>query len=233
MKYIVYIIILHTIITPLYGQGNQEQEPVEEPTAFIGISLIEQRTRRWATDTQAIQTYAQQHSIPVRIYFSDNDEYLQTYQIDTLIDSGIQMLIISAPDTDLIRASLQKAKKHNIYIIAYDTLITHTEAIDFFIGFDTNAFGNSYNTVDIQELKQVIDNSRRYIYFMDTRILATRTLELGFQFLSEKPSLKNYQTMDNGTIQVPALLLAPTVITKENYIPILIDSNIISQDALQ
>jgi putative multiple sugar transport system substrate-binding protein len=70
-----------------------------------------------------------------------------------LINKGIKVLIISPQDGDAAAAAVEAAKKEDITVIAYDRLITNTDAVDYYVTFDSLAVGAA-------QAQYLIDNAK-------------------------------------------------------------------------
>jgi len=77
------------------------------------------------------------------ILFSQGSSAREKENVETLINKGIKVLIICPHDGDAAAAAVEAAKKEGITVIAYDRLITNTDAVDYYVTFDSIAVGKA------------------------------------------------------------------------------------------
>jgi len=75
------------------------------------------------------------------LQYADDDIALQTRQIETMIDNGAKILIISAIDGTALTATLDRAAKKGVKVIAYDRLIRQSPHVDVYATFDNFEVG--------------------------------------------------------------------------------------------
>lgn len=220
----------------IHARSQEESQKQEEPKkSSIGVSFQDQRTRVIVKARDVFYHYGEEHNVDVRIRFSDNDKYIQAYQIRNLVDSGIDILIIYAESSDEIIKALIYAKDHNVFIIAYDKLITDTFAVDFYVGFDFEILGltDTSPRINIDAVKQVKYGKLNQTYFYDVIVLAQATIALADRFLTHPPQYTKYTQVDNNSREVSALLIDAIQITKDNYEDILIKQDIIDEKTIE
>lgn len=61
--------------------------------------------------------------------------------METLLSQNIDVLIICAQDASAAAAAVEEAKDAGVTVIAYDRLITGTDAVDYYVTFDSFAVG--------------------------------------------------------------------------------------------
>lgn len=112
-------------------------------TVEVGIVLPTKDEPRWVQDetrfTEALK--ATNHS--VEILFSQGSSAKEKENVDALIAKGIKVLIICPQDGGAAAAAVEAAKKEGIKVIAYDRLITSTDAVDYYVTFDSIAVGEA------------------------------------------------------------------------------------------
>lgn len=213
---LVVLIVMSLISCATHARGNQEEEKLNR---IIGVSLPEQRSTRWVRDKFAMEQYARDHDIQIQIRFSDNDENLQAYQIRNLVNAGIVVLIVAAESSDPIRHVLEYAHEKKVFVMAYDTMISNTQAIDFYIAFSPGSYRDiSFGeTLDASLLQQVVDGTQESILYANTIELAQSAVSMAYQFIDTHLKARNYQRINNGSKNIPTLIIEPIRITKQNY----------------
>lgn len=109
----------------------------------IGIVLPTKDEPRWVQDEQRFKEALKDTDYSVEILFSQGTSAKEKENVDALIAKGIKVLIICPQDGDAAAAAVEAAKKEGIKVISYDRLITNTDAIDYYVTFDSIAVGKA------------------------------------------------------------------------------------------
>lgn len=227
------VIILNSIgvIYNGYSNGTSGEHATQLP--IVGVSLPNQRSIRWVYDTQIMKAFTSDKGISLQLLFSDDNPVYQAYQIERLIASDIDILIVSAENHESIRSALALAKSKRILVVAYHTLITDTNAIDLFVAYDEQRYGDALYEVNIIDLGKVINRKIPFLYYFDSRVLAEMTCYHALRLYSNRKYVKRYKHINNGSTRILAEWLSPIQITRKNYKSLLIESGIISSEDLQ
>lgn len=119
----------------------------------VGIVLPTRDEPRWLQDEARFKSLLEEKNYTVDILFSQGNSETELSNVETLISRGIKVLIITAHDGAAAAAAVQKAKDEGIMVIAYDRLITDTDAIDYYVTFDSIAVGEA-------QAKYLVDNAQ-------------------------------------------------------------------------
>jgi putative multiple sugar transport system substrate-binding protein len=96
---------------------------------------------RWTQDEARFQEALEQAGYDVEILFSEKDSAKEKANVESLITKGIKVLIITPVDGTAAAASAQAARDAGVKVISYDRLIRETEAVDYYVTFDSLAVG--------------------------------------------------------------------------------------------
>jgi len=107
----------------------------------VGIVLPTKDEERWVQDEQRFKDAIKDTKYKTEILFSQGSPAKEKENVETLINKGIKVLIICPPDGDAAAAAVEAAKKEGIKVISYDRLITNTDAVDYYVTFDSVAVG--------------------------------------------------------------------------------------------
>ncbi|CAI6080730.1 sugar ABC transporter substrate-binding protein [Cohnella sp. JJ-181] len=107
----------------------------------VGIVLPTKDETRWVQDEQRFKEALSDSKYTTEILFSQGSSAKEKENVETLINKGIQVLIICPQDGDAAAAAIEAAKKEGIKVISYDRLITNTDAVDYYVTFDSVAVG--------------------------------------------------------------------------------------------
>ena len=133
----IFLLLLITLC--IAGCDNTEQNISQGKT--IGVALPNQIVQRWIQDGDNIKAGLEAKGYNVDLKYAEDNVYTQTDQIDTMIERGVNCLVISAIDSNKLHGVLEKAKKKNIPIIAYDRLLMDTDAVSYYATFDNKGVG--------------------------------------------------------------------------------------------
>jgi ABC-type xylose transport system substrate-binding protein len=115
----------------------------QDITGRVGIVLPTRDEPRWVQDETRFQQALEDAGYGVRILFSQGDSARERANVEDLITSGIEVLIITPHDGDAAAAAAEAAKAAGVVVISYDRLITNTDAVDYYVTFDSVAVGEA------------------------------------------------------------------------------------------
>ena len=107
----------------------------------VGIVLPTKDEPRWLQDQAQFEAILGDAGFTNQVLFSQGSSATEKTNVETLISQGIDVLIICAQDGAAAAAAVEAAKDAGVTIIAYDRLITGTEAVDYYVTFDSFAVG--------------------------------------------------------------------------------------------
>ncbi len=107
----------------------------------VGIVLPTKDEPRWVQDEERFKAALDDSDYTTEILFSQGSSAKEKENVETLISKGIDVLIICPQDGDAAASAVEAAKKEGITVIAYDRLITNTDAVDYYVTFDSVAVG--------------------------------------------------------------------------------------------
>lgn len=107
----------------------------------IGIVLPTKDETRWVQDEERFLEALKDTNYKTDVLFSQGSSAKEKENVDALISKGIKVLIICPFDSNAAGASVQAAKKAGITVISYDRLITGTDAVDYYVTFDSLSVG--------------------------------------------------------------------------------------------
>jgi putative multiple sugar transport system substrate-binding protein len=107
----------------------------------IGIVLPTKDEPRWLQDQASFQAAVANSSYKAEVLFSQGNPANERTNVENLVNRGIKVLIICAHDATAAAASVETAKNAGVTVISYDRLITDTDAVDYYVTFDSLAVG--------------------------------------------------------------------------------------------
>ena len=107
----------------------------------VGIVLPTKDEPRWLQDQAQFESILGDAGFTNQVLFSQGSSATEKTNVETLISQGIKVLIICAQDGAAAAAAVEEAKDAGVTVIAYDRLITGTDAVDYYVTFDSFAVG--------------------------------------------------------------------------------------------
>lgn len=122
-------------------QGDTAATAENSDGVLIGVSMPTQSLQRWNQDGENLQKFLTEKGYQVDLQYADNEVQTQVSQIENMITTGAEVLIIAPVDGGALSAVLQEAKDNDIKVIAHDRFITGTENVDCVATFDNSKVG--------------------------------------------------------------------------------------------
>ncbi|MRN53184.1 sugar ABC transporter substrate-binding protein [Paenibacillus monticola] len=119
----------------------------------VGIVLPTKDEPRWVQDEQRFKDALKDTDYSVDILFSQGSSAKEKENVDSLIAKDIKVLIICPQDGDAAAAAIEAAQKAGIKVISYDRLITNTDAVNYYVTFDSVAVGKA-------QAQYLVDNAK-------------------------------------------------------------------------
>ncbi|AZI57601.1 sugar ABC transporter substrate-binding protein [Nakamurella antarctica] len=136
------------------GSGASS-EAASTAAAKIGFILPESLTARYEKADRPLFTAKVKEicsGCEVLYANSDGDAAKQQQQAESMLTQGINVLVMSAVDTQAASAIVASAKAKNVPVIAYDRFINSPD-LEYFISFDNQQIGKIQAESLIEEMK--------------------------------------------------------------------------------
>ena len=146
MKKLVVLLLVFSLLLGMTAcsstpSGDTTTPPKDSNKVDVGIVLPTKDEPRWIQDETRFKEALQNTDYSVEVLFSQGSSAKEKENVDALIAKGIKVLIICPQDGSAAAAAVEAAKKEGIKVIAYDRLITGTDAVDYYVTFDSVAVG--------------------------------------------------------------------------------------------
>ena len=119
---------------------------VAETTAagvVIGIVLPTKDEPRWIQDETRFNDALKTAGYSAEILFSEGSSAKEKENVEALITKGIKVLILCPQDATAAAAAADEARAAGVKVVSYDRLIRDTEAVDYYVTFDSIAVGKA------------------------------------------------------------------------------------------
>ncbi|WP_066501648.1 sugar ABC transporter substrate-binding protein [Abyssisolibacter fermentans] len=162
-KLLVLFLMLALSVSLLAGCSNSKDDSQgatetdkKDGLVDIGIVLPTKEEPRWVQDEARFKAALEGTDKSVEILFSQGDSAREKQNVETLISKGIKVLIITPHDGAAAAAAVEAAKEEGITVISYDRLVTNTDAVDYYITFNSVSVGEAQG----QYLLDQLDDSK-------------------------------------------------------------------------
>ncbi|MCL2344189.1 MAG: sugar-binding protein [Firmicutes bacterium] len=167
-------------------ETSAAKSPAANASLKVGISMPTKSLQRWNQDGANLQQAFQAAGYTVDLeYAGDNDVPTQVSQIENMISSGYNVLIIAAIDGSALTEALAPCKAQGITVIAYDRLIMNSDAVSYYATFDNTLVGK----LQAQSLVDKLD-------------IANKPGPFNFELFTGSPDDNNIHFFFNGAMSV-------------------------------
>ena len=128
----------------------------------VGVSMPTKDLQRWVQDGENMQKELEAAGFAVELQYASNDVPTQLNQVETMIDNGCAVVVISAIEGSSLGTALAKAKEKGVKVIAYDRLLMDSDAVDYYATFDNYMVGTVQGTYVKEQLD--LDNAAGPFY---------------------------------------------------------------------
>lgn len=126
--------------------------PAEEQLT-VGISMPTKSSARWISDGDNMVRVLEEMGYATDLQYAEDVVENQVSQIENMITTGADALVIAAIDGEALGQVLSKAAEAGIPVIAYDRLIRGSEHVSFYATFDNFLVGVQQATTLTEGLK--------------------------------------------------------------------------------
>jgi len=119
----------------------------------IGVSMPTKDLQRWNQDGDNMKAQLEAAGYEVDLQYASNDVQTQLSQVENMISSGCEVLVIAAIEGSSLGEALTMAKENEIPVFAYDRLLMDSDAVSYYATFDNYMVG----TVQGTYIKEALD----------------------------------------------------------------------------
>ena len=165
--------------------------PAETPAATtgegktVGVAMPTQSSERWINDGANMKAQLEALGYNVELQYAEDDVQMQVSQIENMIASGVDCLVIASIDSVALTGVEAQAKDAGIPIIAYDRLLMETDAVSYYASFDNEGVGRAIGE-----------------YIETAKDLKNATESYTIEFFMGSPDDNNAVLLYNGVMKV-------------------------------
>jgi putative multiple sugar transport system substrate-binding protein len=109
----------------------------------VGVVLPTKDEPRWIQDETRFSDAFKAAGYQVQILFSQGDSATEKKNVESLISSGVKVIVICPQDATGAAAAAAEARAAGVKVISYDRLILDTDAVDYYVTFDSISVGKA------------------------------------------------------------------------------------------
>jgi putative multiple sugar transport system substrate-binding protein len=162
MKRIALVLALLVLALPVTVFAGGAKEAGGGGKFAVGVVLPTKDEPRWIQDQTRFQDAFKKLGYNVQILFSQGDSAKEKANVESLISSGVKVIIMCPQDASAAAAAADEAHAAGIKVISYDRLIRDTASVDYYVTFDSVAVGAAWGTYLVQKASGMGNNL--YLY---------------------------------------------------------------------
>ena len=112
----------------------------------VGVSMPTKDLQRWNQDGANMKEQLEAAGYEVDLQFASNDVATQQAQLENMINSGCDVLVISAIEGSSLGTQLALAAENDVIVIAYDRLLMDSPNVNYYATFDNYGVGTIQGT---------------------------------------------------------------------------------------
>ena len=189
-KKLLSAILSMTMVAALLAGCGSSAAPAADAAApagglKVGVSMPTKDLQRWNQDGANMEKELTDAGYEVDLQYASNDVQTQLSQVENMISSGCNVLVIAAIEGSSLGEALDMAKDAAIPVIAYDRLLMDSDAVSYYATFDNYKVGTVQGT-----------------YVKDTLKLDTEAGPFNIEFTAGDPGDNNAGFFFNGAYDV-------------------------------
>lgn len=129
----------------------QEEQPAGRGKT-VALLLPAEDTDRWAQDAAVMTQALTNLGYTVQTAYAQDDPNKQAGQMEEFVQKNVDCIVITPVEPDAQKDVAVSAAKEGIPVIAYDRLLMQTDAVSFYVAFDSKGIGAAIG-------KEIIDQA--------------------------------------------------------------------------
>ncbi len=137
------LMVASLVLSACVVQTPAEPAAPAEAKFSVGVVLPTKDEPRWIQDETRFRDAFQKAGYDVQILFSQGDSAKEKANVESLINQGVKVIIICPHDATAAAAAAAEARAAGIKVVSYDRLIRDTDAVDYYVTFDSVSVGEA------------------------------------------------------------------------------------------
>ena len=143
------------------AEAPAAEAPAAAEGKTVGVAMPTQSSERWINDGANMKKQLEALGYKVELQYAEDDVQMQVSQIENMIASGVDCLVIASIDSVALTGVEAQAKEAGIPIIAYDRLLMDTDAVSYYASFDNEGVGRAIGEY-IEKAKDLANTTETY-----------------------------------------------------------------------
>ena len=139
------------------GDSSAPAASAKSGSGKVGVAMPTKDLQRWNQDGSNMEASLKEAGYDVDLQYASNDVQTQVSQIENMINSGVNVLVVAAIDGESLGEAMNAAKEAGIPVIAYDRLIMSSDAVTYYATFDNYMVGTKQGQYIVDTLD--LDNA--------------------------------------------------------------------------
>lgn len=135
MRKLVKLFLLLSLLLGLTACGHTP------PVRTVGIAMPTQYAQRWLNDGANMKQQLENKGYQVLLEYAGDDIDLQVQQLQSMLDAGVDCLVIASIDSTALLDVQAQAQAAGIPVIAYDRLLMQSQDVSYYATFDNEGVG--------------------------------------------------------------------------------------------
>ena len=140
------------VISSLFVGCKKDTPTSKSGGKKIGVAMPTKDLQRWNQDGENMKKQLEAAGYVVDLQYANNEIATQVSQIENMITSKCDALVIASIDGGSLGTVLKEAKSSGIPVIAYDRLIMDTDAVSYYATFDNYMVGTIQGEYIVNQL---------------------------------------------------------------------------------
>lgn len=123
--------------------NNQVEDGYLKPNGEkikVGFSVGTTKEERWVKEIELARKFAEEHGIELIAQSADDDANKQMTQIESMVNQGVDVILISAKDSESAGAASKIANEAGVKVISYERGVNNGP-VDYYVAFDAVQVG--------------------------------------------------------------------------------------------
>ena len=135
-----FLVVLAVLVGACSGSSGRPK-PAEEPRPKVGLLMDTLGPQeRWQRDRDLFIERAKELDADVLVEAAERDDARQLQQAESLLERGVQALVVVPHNADAAAKIVEAAKKRSVPVISYDRLILNAD-VDLYLSYDSRRVG--------------------------------------------------------------------------------------------
>lgn len=144
-KLVILLFLLTTVLIGCVESGSENSnvsnmEEKDPEDIVVGFSVGTTQEERWQREIDMAEEYADEKGFELLVQSAEEDASEQQKQVENMLSKGIDVLLISAQDSESAGSIIDSAHDEGVPVVSYDRLAQNGD-LDYYVTFDTVKVG--------------------------------------------------------------------------------------------